>query len=150
MQRLFLALFGLLSSATLAQAADKITFEAHYMCLNTVVSGLNWEHGSWAAHTYAPLGMFQMEIMIVETVFPRGDKHQFIHFTLDGDSEHSHCGMETNSVSIVNDYSCVQVGETFVFSTDTSRGGISRLLGSVSTENTRDSLMVAPFTCQKR
>lgn len=149
MQRLSLAFLALLSCTALAKDADKVILDAHYSCLNTVVSGLNWENGRWVPHAYAPLGMFQMEIMIVETTFTGGIKHQLIHFTTEGDSQHSHCGAEF-SPSLDPEYSCTQLGRTIVFSDDASRGGISMLLGSESTEDSRDTLSVAPFTCQKR
>jgi len=150
MQRLFLALLVLICSCAVAKDADKIIFDDRCICLNTVVSGLNWNGGRWVTGTFQPLGQFQMEIMIIETMYAGGSKQQFIHFNWDGDQVHEHCGMETSVADwIWGGYSCTQLGQTIVFSKETSRGGISTLLGSTSTASARDTLMVAPFTCQK-
>jgi hypothetical protein len=133
-----------------AKDQDKVVRDLHYLCLNTIASGLNWSSGKWAQVTFPALGEFQLEIEIDERVFSDGSKHQFIHFTHDGDSGHYHCGAEL-ALSCEPGWTCITVGQTTVFSEDESRGGISYLLGSESSATAgRDSLVVAPFTCQKR
>ena len=132
-----------------AKDKDKVISDSHYLCLNTAAAGLNWTDGKWVATTFHPLGEFQLEIEIDETTFSDGSKHQFIHFTRNGDSGHRQCGMEMTTLSFIEPH-CFQSGETITFSEEESRGGISKLLGSTGSETERDSLVVMPFTCQKR
>jgi hypothetical protein len=150
MRNLILALLILtIGSAVAKDDKDKIITDLHYLCLNTIVAGLNWTGGKWIEATFHPLGQFQLGIFIAETTFSDGSKRQFIHFTRDGDSEHSHCGAELLSFS-VDGWVCERAGETIIYSEEQSRGGISRILGSTSTEDSKDSLVVIPFTCQKK
>lgn len=151
MKNLMLALLMLTFGSAVAKENDKITLDLHYLCLNTVAAGLNWSSGKWVQANYHPLGQFQLEIMIIDTVFSDGSKHEFIHFTRNGDSGNSHCGNERSGMGalLFGELSCSETGETIIFSQEESRGGISSLLGSESSGDERDSLMVAPFTCQK-
>jgi len=149
MKALLLVSLILSAGSVAAKEQDKVIRHLHYLCLNTIAAGLNWTGGKWVAGTFPAFGEFQLEIEIDEVVFSEGSKHQFIHFTRDGDSGHSHCGAEMVP-SLDPGWTCTQIGETIVFSEEGSRGGISYLLGSESDAASRDSLVVAPFTCQKR
>lgn len=149
MKTLILILLMLTISSAVAKDKDRIVSDSLYLCLNTAAAGLNWSGGKWVEASFHPLGEFQLDIEIDETVFPDGSKHQFIHFTRNGDSGKSHCGMEMTPL-LLDDPHCFQFGATITFSKEELRGGISMLLGSTGTGDTRDSLLVIPFTCQRR
>jgi hypothetical protein len=152
--RSLLLILAFIGSAVLAKDVpkDKIVFDQNYICLNNVVAGLEWKSGKWTPSSYHPEGSFQMEIEKVELA-GESEFDQVIHISINSDSEKWHCGMHFNIVDRMFDPGediCYSAGVTISFSEKEERGGISRLIGALSTGDDRDSLTVSPFTCHKQ
>jgi hypothetical protein len=150
MKHLILTFLVLTIGSAIAKDRDSITLDDHYLCLNTAAAGLSWKGEQWIPASFHAMGEFQLEVMVIHSVFTNGSEHDFIHFTTNGDSGmNSHCGMEMTP-TLLDDPHCFQGGKTITFNKGILKGGISMLLGSTGSDDSRDSLVVMPFTCQKR
>jgi hypothetical protein len=106
MKHLILALLIVAATGADAESKDSITLDDHYLCLNTSAAGLNWSGGKWVPASFHAMGEFQLEVMVIHSVFDYGTAHDFIHFTTNGDSGlNGHCGME-KTLTLIDDPHC--------------------------------------------
>ncbi len=135
------------ASAAVAPDPDekpKLVRSDTYACVPAAnPQGFNWDGHRWTPVGFKPEEPFTLNVAVIQSGL-----QQYLHFQRKSSSEDSHCGTAYNPwIESVD--SCSTVGETTVFSSKTASGAISRSLGATDGGESRDSVYIMPFTCQK-
>ncbi len=139
LSRLFLAI-SLVAIALLPHRAIAQTFACQYI----VAAGLHWEAGRWESTRFRVRKPFFLKM--------DGDNldHKVVADFFESFGPATSKEVRCTKGGIRSQHSCVDGFGTFMFFDDrTGTGGRAILNGSTELNEKRDSLSVAPFTCQK-
>ncbi len=132
------------SAASAPDETPKLVRSDTYACIPAAnPQGFNWDGHRWVPVGFKPEEPFTLNVAVIQSGW-----QQFIHFQRKSSAGDDHCGTSYNSWFDTVD-SCSTVGETIVFSSKTASGAISRALGAADGGESRDSVYIMPFTCQK-
>ena len=132
------------ASAASALASEPTMIRSDmYACVPaTTPQGFNWDGQRWVPTGFKEVEKFTLNVAVLKD----GDQ-EFLHMLIKNSQGENHCGTLWNW-SLDGLDACSKFGETIVFSKKTSSGAISYVGGATSTETSRDSVTVMPFTCQ--